>query len=138
MSDWLAPVDDKFFWNPGFDETVDPYYTVSAIFPYLTLDDMQAKRVRSLQDIADATLHSLSVSTGATATGMPEPLELGGMPAISIFVEMDGTHSHYQVFVQIADAEVATVAGNGPHNKIGEIRSVVNGVAATIKSGAAK
>ena len=122
MSDWLAPSPDKQFWEAGFDPEADAYYVVSAIFPYLTL-----------QDIAPATLHSLTVAAEAKTVGPAQFFSLIGNEAAELLTTMNGSHSRYQIFVRIADDEVATVAGHGPHDQLDAIRALVKAIAATIE-----
>lgn len=132
-SDWLAPNDDKQFWAPGFDVDSDAYYVVSVVFPHLTMEDMGQKRIRSFSDIVSATLHSLEVASGAS---LLEPLEfstLNSNESASLTLSIRESHVHYQIFVRLADDNVATVAGNGPRDKLNSIRALVTAIAATVE-----
>lgn len=132
-SDWLAPNDDKQFWGVRFDRDTDPYYVVSVVFPYLTMQDMSQKHVRPLQEIAEATLHSLTIAANAKIDTQPEYFQIGDNKAVSFSTVMNGTHSHFQVFIGLADGKIATVAGNGPSNQLPTIRELVSAIAATVQ-----
>ncbi|MGI9228582.1 MAG: hypothetical protein ACR2P9_01850 [Gammaproteobacteria bacterium] len=133
-SDWIAASTDKQFWEPGFDPDADTCYSVSKIFPYLTMEDFAEKRVRSLHDLATATLHSLEVAADAKATRDAKPFSLNGNEAISILASIGDSHVHYQIFIRLSDTEVATVSGNGPGDQLDNIRTLVNKIATTVQS----
>ena len=137
-SDWVAPSDDKQFWAPGFDRESDAYYVVSAVFPYLTMQDMTEKRGRSLDEVVTATVHSLTVAADATTIEAPRYFSVGGNDAASFTANMAGTHVHHQVFVRLVDGTVATVAGNGPRDQLNSIRALVTAIAATVEPGIKK
>lgn len=134
-TDWLASSNSKQFWSPGFDAARDSYFAVSSLPAYLSLEDRREQRNRSIEEFASATTHALRLAAGAKIVGSPERFTSNGNEAIATLAELGGTHLHYQVFVQIAENEIATVAGNGPKAQLDANRALVNAIAATIKSG---
>jgi len=132
-SDWIASSMDKQFWEPGFNPEVDSYFAVSGLPHYLSLDDKQSNRVRTLAEIALETLHSLEIAKGATVTEPPVALELGGKDAIAFVVAFDD-QLLYQVFVSYEEGKVATVAGHGPNSQLASIKPIVAGIASTISA----
>ena len=134
-TDWLAPSDDKYFWQPAFNPDADTYYAVSVIPPFLTLDDRKKRRIRSLSEIVDSTMHSLRVAAGAKFLSPANAYQLEGRDAISIVADMNDGARFYQIFVEISDGEIATVAAQGPDSEADKFTSLVNSIAATIESG---
>lgn len=132
-SDWVAPSSEKQFWEPTFDPKADPYYVVSVIFPYLTMEDFKDKRVRSLEELTNATLHSLEVAASAKRLREPKYYEIEGQEASSILTTLDGGRSFFQVFIQIAPNNVASIAGGGPSSQIEDIKTLVTAISKTVE-----
>lgn len=132
-SDWIAPSADKQFWAPGFDSELDAYYVVSVIFPHLTMDDMSARRVRTLDELVAATSHALSVASSAEFSAPAERLRINNNNALAIASDMNGSHVHHQIFIQLNPETIATVAGQGPKNQSARIKALVGAIAETVK-----
>ena len=134
-TDWLAPSNSKQFWNSSFESAEDSYFAVSSLPPYLSFEDRREKRNRTLEEFASATAHSLVVAADMEVSQPLQRFRLNGNDAISILAHQHETHSHYQVFVQIAENEIATVAANGPNSDLEANEALVNAIAATVRSG---
>lgn len=132
-SDWIASSADKQFWAPGFDPELDAYYVVSVIFPHLTMDDMSARRVRTLEELVTATSHALSVASSAEFSAPAERLRINNNDALAIASDLNGSHVHHQIFIQLNRETIATVAGHGPKNQSARIKALVGAIAETVK-----
>ena len=134
-TDWLAPRYGLFIGEEEFDPAQHAYYGVSVIFPHLSMDDMDSRRVRDFRDMAAATHHALGVASGATGqAGGPDYQTINRYDAAVIDVVLgDGTAFH-QIFLSLSDMQIASVAAGGPTSRSADLRETVRAIAQTVRA----
>ena len=134
LSDWLAPSIDKMFWNPGFDQEEDAYYTINNFFfPHASPEEIRSRENITLDSVVKSSIHSLRTIAHAELIGAPESILLGGKKAVELLLAIGETQVHCQIFIQLAPGQIATVSGNGPRKNIRVIQATARAVAGVVE-----
>lgn len=132
-TDWIAPNKNKYFWEPEFNPDEDAYYGVAKVYPFLSMADHETRTLRSVDEVAAATLHALEVAAKAKRLNQPVKMTLDGKPAVSLSTSMLKDKVHYQIFIQMTKRDIAIVSGIGPKHKWPEIKKLVDEISGTIR-----
>ncbi len=133
-TDWIAESDDKQFWQKNFDPTVDSYFMVSKLPPFLALTDRELPLRRTLLEMVAATVQSMAATAAVLDYG-PIKISLdAGREALLLGFELEGGRRLEQLFFADESGDMISVAGNVPEHHADKVRSQLVAIGLSVNS----